>query len=66
MLGSDTTLWLSLAHSLLAKVGQARSNARELRLMRSIGTLLNRLFGTTFDVMDETKRQQTTKGMNVS
>ena len=27
------------------------------------GTLLNRLFGTTFDVMDETKRQQTTKGM---
>jgi len=27
-----------------------------------LGTLLNRLFGTTFDVMDETKRQQTTKG----
>ena len=27
-----------------------------------IGTLLNRLFGTTFDVMDETNRQQTTKG----
>jgi hypothetical protein len=27
-----------------------------------VGTLLNRLFGTTFDVMDETKRQQTTKG----
>ncbi|KAJ3808833.1 RHD3/Sey1 [Lentinula aff. lateritia] len=26
-------------------------------------TLLNRLFGTTFDVMDETKRQQTTKGI---
>jgi protein SEY1 len=26
------------------------------------GTLLNGLFGTTFDVMDETKRQQTTKG----
>lgn len=26
------------------------------------GTLLNRLFGTTFDVMDETRRQQTTKG----
>lgn len=26
------------------------------------GTLLNRLFGTNFDVMDETKRQQTTKG----
>jgi Root hair defective 3 GTP-binding protein (RHD3) len=28
----------------------------------SVGTLLNRLFGTTFDVMDESKRQQTTKG----
>ncbi|WWC89135.1 protein SEY1 [Kwoniella dendrophila CBS 6074] len=26
-------------------------------------TLLNRLFGTSFDVMDETKRQQTTKGI---
>lgn len=26
-------------------------------------TLLNRLFGTTFGVMDETKRQQTTKGI---
>jgi len=27
-----------------------------------IGTLLNRLFGTDFDVMNETRRQQTTKG----
>ncbi|KAG1750326.1 RHD3/Sey1, partial [Suillus paluster] len=26
-------------------------------------TLLNRLFGTTFDVMNETRRQQTTKGI---
>ncbi|KAH9892645.1 root hair defective 3 GTP-binding protein [Cubamyces lactineus] len=26
-------------------------------------TLLNRLFGTNFDVMDETRRQQTTKGI---
>ena len=26
------------------------------------GTLLNRLFGTNFDVMDESQRQQTTKG----
>lgn len=26
------------------------------------GTLLNRVFGTNFDVMDETQRQQTTKG----
>lgn len=28
----------------------------------STGTLLNRLFGTTFDVMDESQRRQTTKG----
>jgi hypothetical protein len=35
-------------------------------LRLSTGTLLNRLFGTTFDVMDESKRQQTTKGMAVS
>lgn len=27
-----------------------------------IGTLLNRLFGTDFDVMSESRRQQTTKG----
>lgn len=26
-------------------------------------TLLNRLFGTTFDVMDSKRRQQTTKGI---
>ena len=26
------------------------------------GTLLNRLFGTTFDVMNEAQRRQTTKG----
>ncbi|GMG55539.1 unnamed protein product [Ambrosiozyma monospora] len=29
-------------------------------------TLLNKLFGTKFDVMDETKRQQTTKGIWLS
>ncbi|KAG2179969.1 hypothetical protein INT43_003756 [Umbelopsis isabellina] len=29
-------------------------------------TLLNRLFGTTFDVMDETQRRQTTKGIWMS
>lgn len=63
MLGLDTTSFLSLAHSLLAKVGEGRGNVRRRRLMRIPGTLLNRLFGTTFDVMDETKRQQTTKGM---
>ncbi|KAH9942378.1 root hair defective 3 GTP-binding protein [Epithele typhae] len=28
-----------------------------------VRTLLNRLFGTNFDVMDETRRQQTTKGI---
>lgn len=33
--------------------------------MTGIGTLLNRLFGTTFDVMDETRRQQTTKGVYI-
>jgi hypothetical protein len=32
----------------------------------SQGTLLNRLFGTTFDVMDETQRRQTTKGIWMS
>ena len=31
-------------------------------LNNPVGTLLNRLFGTTFDVMDETQRRQTTKG----
>jgi hypothetical protein len=31
-------------------------------LTHQTGTLLNRLFGTNFDVMDESKRQQTTKG----
>jgi hypothetical protein len=31
-----------------------------------LGTLLNRLFGTSFDVMSETARQQTTKGIWMS
>jgi len=30
------------------------------------GTLLNRLFGTNFDVMDEEQRHQTTKGIWMS
>lgn len=30
------------------------------------GTLLNRLFGTSFDVMDENQRSQTTKGIWMS
>ena len=30
------------------------------------GTLLNRLFGTSFDVMNETARMQTTKGIWMS
>ncbi|KAJ2806820.1 Dynamin-like GTPase that mediates homotypic ER fusion [Coemansia guatemalensis] len=29
----------------------------------NVGTLLNRLFGTRFDVMDEEQRQQTTRGI---
>lgn len=29
---------------------------------RRAGTLLNRLFGTKFDVMNENERRQTTKG----
>jgi hypothetical protein len=33
-----------------------------LYLAAPTGTLLNRLFGTTFDVMDEKARKQTTKG----
>ncbi|KAF8258375.1 protein SEY1 [Lactarius quietus] len=35
----------------------------DYNLVAVFGTLLNRLFGTNFDVMDETKRQQTTKGI---
>lgn len=31
-----------------------------------LGTLLNRLFGTNFDVMNETARMQTTKGIWIS
>ncbi len=31
-------------------------------ILRNLGTLLNRLFGTNFDVMSESARRQTTKG----
>jgi protein SEY1 len=30
-----------------------------------IGTLLNGLFGTSFDIMNDTRRQQTTKGIRI-
>jgi Root hair defective 3 GTP-binding protein (RHD3) len=50
-------LSLSLEVSLLAKV------LFIFVLETDQGTLLNRLFGTNFDVMDETQRKQTTKGI---
>ena len=42
------------------------SRTSPLTTLHPKGTLLNRLFGTTFDVMDETMRQQTTKGKFLS
>lgn len=52
----------SLVLSLLAKV-RSPSTVQLLSKRRyTTGTLLNRLFGTNFDVMDESRRQQTTKG----
>lgn len=51
-----TILSLSLEVSLLAKVLSIFCFETDQ------GTLLNRLFGTNFDVMDETQRKQTTKG----
>jgi hypothetical protein len=35
-------------------------------LLETAGTLLNRLYGTTFDVMSESERRQTTKGVSRS
>jgi protein SEY1 len=51
----------SLARSRQAKV-RSYIYSRSTALTSPLGTLLNRLFGTDFDVMDETRRQQTTKG----
>ena len=51
----------SLAHSQRGKV-RTRPDPMASALTSHLGTLLNRLFGTNFDVMDETRRQQTTKG----
>lgn len=61
MQGSTTTLWPSLVHSQPEKVDFMKLIV-DLMLNDGAGTLLNRLFGTTFDVMDETQRRQTTKG----
>ncbi|POW08582.1 hypothetical protein PSHT_09496 [Puccinia striiformis] len=36
---------------------------RSSRKVQDSGTLLNRVFGTTFDVMNEAERRQTTKGI---
>ena len=62
MQGSTMTLWPSLALNPQGKV-RAHSTCNTRILNSPTGTLLNRLFGTNFDVMDEAKRQQTTKGM---
>lgn len=69
MLGSITTLSPCLVRSRQERVRPASAcpaaslGSREPSYISCLGTLLNRLFGTTFDVMDETKRQQTTKGL---
>lgn len=62
MLASTMTSLQCSAHSLLEKVDHLMLNLVTTEHKFHPGTLLNRLFGTSFDVMDETKRQQTTKG----
>ena len=62
MQGSTTTLWQSSAHNQRERVSYCRMSAEGHMLSLTTGTLLNRLFDTTFDIMDESKRQQTTKG----
>lgn len=63
MQGSTTTSLLCLDHNLQEKVRLITNYSPMGTYIQIIsGTLLNRLFGTTFGVMDETKRQQTTKG----
>lgn len=54
----------------VSKVGQSPSVGDNYHIISVFGlqstgksTLLNRLFNTNFDVMDETNRQQTTKGI---
>jgi GTPase Era involved in 16S rRNA processing len=41
---------------------QSTGKSNLMKGWANVGTLLNRLFGTKFDVMDETQRKQTTKG----
>lgn len=61
-----STMWSpSLAPRALAKVSTYREPLLANTKLSS-GTLLNRLFGTTFDVMDENQRSQTTKGIWMS
>lgn len=47
--------------------GKSKLNLFLVEIVLSLGldsgTLLNRLFGTTFEVMNESQRQQTTKGI---
>jgi hypothetical protein len=62
---------LFLVRKVLEKVrtypySRMSSCACNMLMSYSQGTLLNRLFGTTFDVMDETQRRQTTKGIWMS
>jgi hypothetical protein len=61
---------VGFGYNIVAVFGSQSTGKSEWRMLGpgyyinilSVGTLLNRLFGTTFDVMDESKRQQTTKG----
>ena len=62
MQGSTTILWQSSAHNQRERVSYCRMSPEGYTLSLTTGTLLNRLFDTTFDIMDESKRQQTTKG----
>ena len=57
---STTTSWPCLDHNRQEKVLLITL----LEWSDVLGTLLNALFGTQFDVMNEQKRQQTTKGEN--
>lgn len=59
-LDSITMLSVYLAHNQLVKVRSCVSVMAASDLFA--GTLLNKLFGTTFDVMNESQRRQTTKG----
>ena len=58
----QSTQSLSLVLSQRGGVGSPTGN--HFRYSHHVkGTLSNRLFGATFDVMDETERQQTTEGV---